>query len=116
MSFSARNDYVGASPAPSKSDFHLCGKAVPLQAWTGPWGSMRLRLPEFLESWYMKVVRLSGLRTGRLYPPGDIPGTHFCKGLSQPKGHIPREGLRLDVVLVCVTPGSFVAKTGVVGL
>ena len=30
----------------------------------------------------MKVVRLSALGTGRLYPPGDIPGTHFCEGLS----------------------------------
>ena len=27
----------------------------------------------------MKVVRLSGLRTGRLYPPGNIPGAHFCQ-------------------------------------
>ena len=26
----------------------------------------------------MKVVRLSALRTERLYPPGYIPGTHFC--------------------------------------
>ena len=26
-----------------------------------------------------KVVR-SSLRTGRLYPPGNIPGTHFCCG------------------------------------
>jgi hypothetical protein len=26
----------------------------------------------------MKVVRLSALRIGRLYPPGIIPGTHFC--------------------------------------
>jgi hypothetical protein len=26
----------------------------------------------------MKVVRLSAPRTGRLYPPGNIPGTHFC--------------------------------------
>ena len=35
----------------------------------------------------MKVVRLSALRTGRLYPPGNIPGTHFCQRLSQPQGH-----------------------------
>jgi len=35
----------------------------------------------------MKVVRLSALRTGRLYPPGNIPGTHFGWGLSQPQGH-----------------------------
>jgi hypothetical protein len=26
----------------------------------------------------MKVVRLSAIRTSRLYPPGNIPGTHFC--------------------------------------
>ena len=26
----------------------------------------------------MKVVRLSALRTGRPYPPGNIPGTHIC--------------------------------------
>ena len=35
----------------------------------------------------MKVVRLSDLRTGRLYPPGSIPGTHFCYRLSRPQGH-----------------------------
>jgi len=26
----------------------------------------------------MKVVSLSALCTGHLYPPGNIPGTHFC--------------------------------------
>jgi hypothetical protein len=30
---------------------------------------------------------LSALRTGRLYPPGNIPGSHFCWRLSQPPGH-----------------------------
>ena len=34
------------------------------------------------------MVRLSALRSGRLYPPGNIPGTHFCGRLSQPQGHI----------------------------
>ena len=29
-------------------DFHQCkGKAIPLQSWTGPEGSRRLRLPDF---------------------------------------------------------------------
>ena len=36
----------------------------------------------------MKVVRLSALRTGQLYPPGNIPGTHFCRGLSGPQDQI----------------------------
>jgi hypothetical protein len=31
-------------------------------------GSRRLRLPEYLDSRHIKVVRLSALRTGRLYP------------------------------------------------
>ena len=35
----------------------------------------------------MKVVRLLALRTGRLYPPGNTPGTHFCYRLSRPQGH-----------------------------
>ena len=29
-------------------------------------------------SQHMKMVRLSAAHTGRLYPPGNIPGTHFC--------------------------------------
>jgi len=33
------------------------------------------------------MVRLSALRTGHLYPPGNIPGTHFCWRLSRLQGH-----------------------------
>jgi hypothetical protein len=44
------------------------GKAIPLQARTGPEGSRRLRLPAFPDNRYMKVVRLSALCTGHLYP------------------------------------------------
>jgi hypothetical protein len=44
------------------------GRAFPLQAWAGPWGSRRLRLLIFLTFGTMKVVRSSALRTGRLYP------------------------------------------------
>jgi len=42
------------------------GKAIPVQAWTSPEGSRSLRLPDFNR--HMKVVRLSTLPTGRLYP------------------------------------------------
>jgi hypothetical protein len=48
------------------------GKAFPLPAWRGPWGSRRLRLPEFLDNRHMKVVRLSALRIGRLYPQESV--------------------------------------------
>jgi len=53
------------------------GKAIPLQAWAGHEGSRRWRIPDF-KSRHMKAVRLSALCTGRLYPPGKNPGTHFC--------------------------------------
>jgi len=45
--------------------------------------------PRFKDNRYMKVVRLSALRTGGLYPPppGNIPGTRFYYRLSQPQGH-----------------------------
>jgi hypothetical protein len=38
------------------------GKAIPLQTWTGPEGS------KFQDNRHMKVLRLSALRTGLLYP------------------------------------------------
>jgi hypothetical protein len=35
----------------------------------------------------MRVVRLSTLRTGCLYSPGNIPGTLFCSRTRRPQGH-----------------------------
>ena len=43
------------------------GKTVPLQAWTGPEGSRKLRFPDFVTT-AQGGGRLSALRTGRLYP------------------------------------------------
>jgi len=43
------------------------GKAVPLQAWTGPEGSRKLRFPDFVTT-AQDGGRLSALGTGRLYP------------------------------------------------
>jgi len=33
------------------------------------------------------VVRLLALHTGRLYSPGNIPGTHFSLRLNRPQDH-----------------------------
>ena len=41
-------------------------------------GFQKVAAPKFKDNWHLKVVRLSALRTGRLYPPGNIPGAHFC--------------------------------------
>ena len=57
------------------------------EAWWSPEGSRSLGLPEFLNNRHMKVICLSAIRTGRLYHPGDTPGTHFCKRSSRTQDH-----------------------------
>ena len=53
------------------------GKAVPLQAWSGPEGSRKLRFPDFMTTAQDggKVVSLMHRPPLR---PGNVPGTHFC--------------------------------------
>jgi hypothetical protein len=58
-----------------------CLEVVKINPITGldrPLGLQEVEAPRFQGSWNMKVVRLSALSTGRLYPPGIISGTHFC--------------------------------------
>jgi hypothetical protein len=43
-------------------------KAIPLKSWTGPESSRRFEAPRFQDNRHMQVVRLSPLRTSRLYP------------------------------------------------
>jgi hypothetical protein len=57
--------------------YEVKGKTVPLQAWSGPEGSRKLRFPDFMTTAQdgSKVVS----PTHRpLLPPGNSPGTHFC--------------------------------------
>ena len=53
------------------------GKAVPLQAWSGPEASSNLRFPDFTITAHNggKVVSLTHRPS---LPPGNTPGTHFC--------------------------------------
>jgi hypothetical protein len=53
-------------------------KAIAVQVCSGPAGSWRLGLPEFLHSQHVKVTMLSASLTGRLYPQRDAPSAHFC--------------------------------------
>ena len=53
------------------------GKAVPLQAWSGPDGSRKLRFPDF-----KTVAQDGGKVVSPMHRPhlplGNAPGTHFC--------------------------------------
>jgi hypothetical protein len=53
------------------------GKAVPLQAWSDPEGSRKLRFPD-----YMTTAQDGGKFVSLTHrphlPPGNAPGTHFC--------------------------------------
>ena len=51
-------------------------KVVPLQAWSGPEGSRKLRFPD-----YMTMAQDGSKVSPTLrppLPPGNAPGTYFC--------------------------------------
>jgi hypothetical protein len=52
-------------------------RAVPLQAWSDPEGSRKLKFPDFMTTAQDgdKVVSLTHRPP---LPPGNTPGTHFC--------------------------------------
>jgi len=56
---------------------HVKGKVVPLQAWSGPKGSRKLRFPD-----YMTTAQGGGKVVSPTHrpplPPRNNPGTHFC--------------------------------------
>jgi hypothetical protein len=53
------------------------GKAAPLQVWSGPEGSRKLRFPDFMTTAQDggKVVSLTHRQP---LAPGNTPGSHFC--------------------------------------
>ena len=53
------------------------GKAVPLQAWSGPEGSRKLRFPDFMTTAQDGGMVVSLTQRPPL-PPGNTPGNHFC--------------------------------------
>jgi hypothetical protein len=62
------------------------GKAFPLQAWSGPEGSRKLRFPD-----YMTTAQDGGKAVSLTHrpplPPVNAPGTQFCQRLSRPQSH-----------------------------
>jgi hypothetical protein len=60
-----------------RSGIQSKGKGVPLQAWSGPEGSRKLRFPDFLTAAQVGGKVVSPTHRPHL-PPGNSPGTHFC--------------------------------------
>ena len=53
------------------------GKAVPLQAWSGPDGSMKLRFPDFITT-SQDGGKVVSLKRRPPLSPENTPSTHFC--------------------------------------
>jgi len=53
------------------------GKAVLLQAWSGPVGSRKLRFPDFMTT-VQDGGKVASLTHWLPLPPENTPGTHFC--------------------------------------
>ena len=68
-----KTDILSTATSESKGK----GKAVPLQAWSDPEGSRKLRFPDF-----MTMAQDGGKVVSFTHrppvPPGNAPGTHFC--------------------------------------
>ena len=67
------------------------GKAVPLQAWTGPECSRKLRFPDYMTT-AQDGGRLSALRTDRLYPQEILPVLISVRGWVDPRATVRSEG------------------------
>jgi len=80
------NHLLQLCPKVVKHPVYIEGKAVPLQAWSGPVGSRKLKLPDFV-TMAQDGGRLSALHTGRLYPKEMLLVLISVKRLSRPQGH-----------------------------
>jgi len=66
-----------------------------------PRGFQEVEALRFRDSWHIKVVRLSALRTGRLHPLGNGLVTHFCYRLIRPQAHSATESFIANDILQC---------------
>ena len=70
-------EFLSLPKAVSSTHHIVKGKAVPLQAWSGPEGSRKLRFPYFITMALEGGNVVSPTHRPHL-PPGNSPGTHFC--------------------------------------
>ena len=81
----------------------------PCTALNRPWGFQKVESPIFQDNQHMKVVSLSALRTGHLYPSEDISG-NSVRGWVNPRAIDGPEGLRhwkFPIIPTGIEPETF---------
>jgi hypothetical protein len=63
-------------------EISIKGKAVLLQAWSGPEGSRKLRFPDYMTA-AQDGDKVVSLKHRWPLPPGNTPGTHLCYRLRE---------------------------------